>query len=426
MKTELTEVNKCVRELDVEVGWDELKNEFGALIDKYHLNYQRKGFRKGKYPNALFKKEMVPSIEVEFSDKAVNDYFTKALEEHQLYPVNQAKIDHFHFHENDELHFKAVFEVIPEFTLPDYQHHLSVTVDRLQNTEKDTRETLERIRSQYAESHVVDRPAEKSDLILADIQETDSEGHPLPVKIHEDQLIDINRGIFDENDRLVFIGKSAGDTVTISNHSQTPPVHFNMVIKEVKSQVFPELNDEFAAKVKPGITTLEELKHSIETELQQELDRRFEHNCRDRIADHFVKNTSMDVPSSMKERYLDSIVEDVKRKTPPAETVDEAQVRDSYSMVAENAIRWQLIMDKLIEVENLTVGPEDLNRKYEAFSAQYNTPVEKIKAMYANPDRLSKLRDDILNDKLFDHLKSFATINEVLLTTDDIKNPPKK
>ncbi len=426
MKTELITVNSYLRELDVRVEWEEMKDEFEALVEKYHSTYQRKGFRKGKFPKALFKKEMVPSIEIEFSDKAVNDYFTKALNECQLNPVNQAKIDHFHFHENSELHFKATFEVIPEFKLPDYKNELKVTVNKLQKTEKDTAKTLESIQKQYAETNTVDRPAIESDLILADIEEVDENGTPIVGKKHENQLISIDRGIFSENDHKLFIGKSAGDTINLSNDGAENLVRFNIAIKEVKEQVLPELNDEFAAKVRPNVKTFEELEQSIELELQQELDRRFEHECRDRIADYFVKNTKVDIPSSMKEKYLDNIVEDVKKKNPPTEQIDETKVRESYAELAENVIRWQLVMDMLIDEEGLKVEREDLSKKFEALALQFNMSAEKVKAMYSKSDKFSNLTEDIINDKLFGILKSFAKIKEVVVSTDDANNANKK
>lgn len=425
MKTELTTVNSYLRELDIRVEWHEMKSEFDALINKYHSTYQRKGFRKGKFPKALFKKEMGPSIEVEFSDKAVNKYFSDALEKHQINPINQAKIDHFHFHENSDLHFKAVFEVIPDFELPNYKSGIKISVNKIEKTEKDILKTLENIRKQYAENTTVDRPAKETDLLLTDIQELDSEGNPIPGNNHENQLISIDRGIFSEDDHKLFLGKSAGDTVSLSGTSSETPVNFRVTIKEVKEQILPELTDEFAAKVRPEAKTVDDLMKSIENELQQELDRRFEHESRDRIADYFVKHTKLEVPSSMKEKYLDSIVEDVKKKN-PNEKLDEKKVRESYAEMAENVIRWQLVMDKLIHEENLKVEKEDLDKKFEDLASQYGTTAEKVKAMYSKSDRISNLTDEIINDKLFGNLKSFTKIKEVVVTTDKAEKSKKK
>ncbi len=72
----------------------------------------------------LFKQNYTPSIEAQFSENSVNEYFRKAIEELKLAPINQGQITHLTFHEGDDLVFKIEFECKPEIKLPNYRKNL--------------------------------------------------------------------------------------------------------------------------------------------------------------------------------------------------------------------------------------------------------------------------------------------------------------
>ena len=121
MKTGLKEVNSFTRELDVTVAWDKLSEGFEKEFKKAQSSFELNGFRKGKVPLNIVKKNLLPSIEAHFAEHSLNEYYRKALDELDLNPINQAQINKLHFHEGCDLEFVAEFEVTPAVKLPKYE-----------------------------------------------------------------------------------------------------------------------------------------------------------------------------------------------------------------------------------------------------------------------------------------------------------------
>ena len=78
-------IGKCLDSL-IEQDYE---NEFKRTRSRYSMP----GFRKGKVPEQIVKKNLGPSIEPNFAENSINTYYRKALDELQLTPINQVSID---------------------------------------------------------------------------------------------------------------------------------------------------------------------------------------------------------------------------------------------------------------------------------------------------------------------------------------------
>ena len=97
MKTDLKQINSYTQELDITVEWAVLVNEFEKEFKKASSNYNIPGFRKGKVPEKIIKRNIGPAIEANFAENSLNEYYRKALEELGIIPINQATINNLNF-----------------------------------------------------------------------------------------------------------------------------------------------------------------------------------------------------------------------------------------------------------------------------------------------------------------------------------------
>ena len=81
MKLDLKNKNDFSRALSIKVLWDDLKENYLKEFNKAKSQYQIPGFRKGKVPENIVRKNLLPSIEAKFVDNYVNVYYQKSLEE---------------------------------------------------------------------------------------------------------------------------------------------------------------------------------------------------------------------------------------------------------------------------------------------------------------------------------------------------------
>ena len=112
MQAKLNKNNAFTRTLDVRVPWTSLKDSYVKEYNKQKKKFKISGFRPGKAPDHIVKKNIGPSIEANFADFSLNKYYIEALKELDLIPINQAQITKLEFKENSDLKFSAVFEII--------------------------------------------------------------------------------------------------------------------------------------------------------------------------------------------------------------------------------------------------------------------------------------------------------------------------
>ena len=108
MKIKIKDINTFTKELSIKVEWSDLENAYNIEFKKAKSKYQIPGFRKGKVPTNIVKKNLQPSIEAQFIENSINTYYQKALVENKFNPINQAKIDGLDFKVGSELVFKAI------------------------------------------------------------------------------------------------------------------------------------------------------------------------------------------------------------------------------------------------------------------------------------------------------------------------------
>ena len=130
MKTNIKEINSYTRQLDVTIAWDLIEKDYQNEFKRARSRYTMPGFRKGKVPETIVKKNLGPSIEANFAENYINTYYRKALEELQLTPINQAAIENLNFQEGLDLSFTARFEVHPEIKLPKYRRKFKIKAVR--------------------------------------------------------------------------------------------------------------------------------------------------------------------------------------------------------------------------------------------------------------------------------------------------------
>ena len=81
MKLDLKNKNDFSRSLKINVPWDNLKDDYYKEFNKVKSQYQIPGFRKGKVPENIIRKNLLHSIEAQFVDNYVNVYYRKGLEQ---------------------------------------------------------------------------------------------------------------------------------------------------------------------------------------------------------------------------------------------------------------------------------------------------------------------------------------------------------
>ena len=418
METNLKEINSYTRQLDITIAWELIQDEYEKEFSRARSSFSMKGFRKGKVPEQIVKKNLGPSIEAHFAEDSINTYYRKALDKLEIAPINQASIDNLEFKEGIALSFSARFEVNPEIMLPKYQKKFKIKAVRYMAGSEDIEQALTQYQEQHASIKTIESGAETGHFIRGDFNVLDDSGLPIVGSKMENQYIRLGFGLFKEDTEKVFIGAKEGDEVTVSIPNKENIIKYHVKINRVEEQILPDIDDELAKTINENTNTLTELKNVIKDELQASLDNDHKELVRKEIIDYFVQNTKVEAPESMVSLYLEQIKDDLEKRNQP---FDEKQMKENYQSHSEWNIKWYLIKDQIIENEALDISDEELDGKIQDTISKNQKNETQIKSFYKQSKNKQQLFSKMLIDKLFARLSEFAKVKVVEESTNELR-----
>ncbi|MFH0826403.1 MAG: trigger factor [Candidatus Omnitrophota bacterium] len=120
MKTEVKKIDATIREMDIEVSGDVVKNKFEDVFTRISKSAKVAGFRPGHAPRDILEKHYGSRVHEEVVKELVPDIYQEAIKKEGLdvidYPeISDVKLD------REKLAFKAKFEISPEIAVKDYK-----------------------------------------------------------------------------------------------------------------------------------------------------------------------------------------------------------------------------------------------------------------------------------------------------------------
>lgn len=415
---------------------------FNAAVNRAYKKNVKKmsvpGFRKGKAPQSICEKLYGEGI---FFDDAIDEVmspaYAAAVQEAKLDVVSRPEVEIKTVSKNDGLVFVAKVYVKPDVELECYKE---VEIDKNINTigAAQVNQELENMRNRNARViTVTDAPAKDGDTVTLDFKGYQDdvafeggEGHDYPLTLgsgsfipgFEDQIVGHNIG--EEFDVNVTFPEDYG-----AEDLAGKPAKFVCKISAIKTRELPELDDEFAKDVSE-FDTLDALKKDIKKRLQTEENNRAENAMEDALMEKVVESMKGEIPECMYEERIDELVNDFSYRLASQGMkvedymkytgMDMAKLRDSFRDNAVKAVKMRLAMDKIVELENLTVSDEEIEEQYKKLADQYKMEIDQIKAIVP----AESIRADLAAAKAIDFVKDNAKINEVKVPAK--KAPAKK
>ena len=426
MKLDLKNKSDFLRVLNVKVLWDDLKDDYSKEFKKAKSQYQIPGFRKGKVPENIVRKNLLPSIEAQFVDNYVNVYYRKSLEELKIIPINQGQITKVDFKENSNLEFEIMFEVKPDIKLPKYKNKVKIKTNKYIAGDDDLNDSLLDLQTRFAKSKTFEGTIESGHFIYADFDKLDSNGKIIEGSTLKNHFIKIGEGLFGGKVGDKFIGKKDGDVVNVEVEQDKGKIHYQVKINKIEEQILPELNDEFVKTVDPNLSTLDELNKNLLDKIQDNLNQENQKEFHNKIIDYFIDKTKFDVPESMVENYKTHLIEDYKKQYAQMnQPFDEEKVSGTIIETAKKTVQWILIRELLIKDESIKITKEDIDKYLNEQMEKTPQYKKEIKKYYSDDQNKYKLHEDMTNQKLYESLEMYFinTIKE--LSTSKLRKNKK-
>ena len=423
MQTNIKNVNSYTRQINVSVPWTDLADKYQAFLKKFSRKIKLPGFRKGKVPAHIIKRQYGSLADADFAEQIVQEYYIAALDEGKQEAINKAEITGLHFHEGSDLRFEATFEVEPEIKLPTYKRGMKVQNITFTHDSVDIDLALKELQQHKSQLRTVESGAEEGYYMLADLQEVDLGGLPIIGSKMESQYLHLTaEGPFAGENMARLQGAKTGDVrrVTLPGPDGQEK-QYEVTVTQVSEQIVPELDDEFAKSVEPQAASMQDLREILGQRIQASLDRESAKRISRDLADHFVRNAKLEVPASMVDTYIDNLIHDLRQEGYPEASINREQIAAEQQASIVWNLKWFLLKRQVITEEGLEVEESQVDERITALVADDPPQEKQIRNFYKRPENRRNLKEDILTEALVERLKGYAKVKVINKPSSELR-----
>ena len=404
IKTEIKQISNYKKELNIIMDKADLEPIREAQVKRVQREVQFPGFRKGKAPLGMIKKNYADAVEAYTLEAALDESLQKSVIENNIQVVGTPEAKKVDFNDDGDLVTVVEVETTPDIELKKYKG-FSITKDEYEISDQMVDDTIQRHLKEKAELHSVEGAIEKDHLVVLDMQELDDEDKPIKDKIYKDISITIGQGRFDPELEEQIVGLKTGEEKRIE---KTYPDDFPQAefagkkeaylinIKSVQREELPELNDEFVKELDEKFETVDDLKKVTREQFEYNYTMESENRFNQDLMQKLLEENPFDMPAALVENYLQHIVSDVKQRDPNAK---EDEIRQHYQNEAEFNIKVHYLKEKIAKAEKIDVGEKEIKTFLDKLED------EKIREFYdKTPQMLDRIKEDMLQKKINDFL----------------------
>ena len=378
-----------------------------------------KGFRPGKVPREILKRQFGQAVFSEVLDKVLKETSTKALEENKIKPAGQPKLDLKTYGEDKDLEYVLSVTELPKVEIKSIENlkfdEYSVKID-----EKETDKRIKEIaKNQPSFKDVKDTKAKEGDLVTFDYTATvdektfkGSEGKNTQLTLGKDLFL---KG-FDKQ----LVGVKIGDEKVVEatlpeNFPEKDLVNkkakFNCKILSVKIPEETKIDDDFAKNL--GAKDLKDLKLLITKQINDEYKNSLDRLSKNQILKEIENFNVSEIPENLME-------EEIKILSQGMSEEDAKKSRKNFEEIAKKRIKVGLILNEFGEQNNVKVTEQELQSEIQKQIRMMPGQEKMVMDFYQkNPSAVASLRGTVYEDKIINHIKEKAKSNKKEITKDE-------
>jgi len=406
---EITRKDETEATIQVTIAPDEVKKGLDSVYRRYAREVRIPGFRKGHVPRHLLDSRFGRDAFVaEAKEDLQREHASEALIALDLRPVSTPRLEEISHGESEPLVFSLTFSILPDIALPKLEE-LDVAVPALEPVgENDVQQALVEV-----QTHFSTLGEKEGDTVAAgDI-----------VRIKEGEQEWDTRAQEDNPFTKHLIGTKVGGDVEIDTElPDGKPLQTTLSIVRLQQIVLPEIDEDLAKDA--GFDDLASLKSDIETKLAEQ---RAEHHTlrtNSALLDSLVEKTEIPLPDA----FLDELVEEEADRIQSSfesegssstfaeylerreldEDAFKGEVRESIA----GRVRRELILRQLGMSLGVAIDDEELGRLAKDEAEERGEEAIRFVAQLKANDRWDDFRAGKVNERIFEVLRSAATVRE--------------
>jgi len=396
-----------------------LQKSYSRLVKKANVP----GFRKGKAPREILERYL--GKDTLFNDALeylLPEAYEDAVKEQNIEVFAQPQIE---IAQLDPVVFKATIPIKPTVELGDY-HSLKVARQPVEISDDDVNQAIEHLRHNYATWEPVERAVDFNDLVVLDI-ESNIEGTPFinqkgtqyqvirdapgPVPGFAEQLVGMKLD-GEKEFKLKFPADYAR-----SELAEKEPT-FKVKIIEIKQELLPELNDEFARQVDSEVDTLSSLRQKIDASLRLRAEEATRIDYEEKVVGAVTDQAQLEYPPVLVEMEISRLLdEQLRRWQMSGQDIEhylsrtgktEEELREELRPLAVERVTRSLVLSKVAEEESTEVSESEIDAEIENLTKDETENKDKIKEVFNTPQSRESIKRWLLTRNTVKRLVEIA------------------
>ena len=419
MKVTVQNKKGLSKDLKIFVEKKIIENHLNEKYDEVSKNVQLKGFRPGKVPKEVLKRQFGKAIYGEVLDKVLKETSTKALSDNKIKPAGQPKIDLKTFGEGKDLEYIISVTELPKIDLKPIE---SIKIDEYQVTidKKEIDKRIEEIaKNQKNFKENEKATAKNGDLVSFDYKATvdgknfkGNEGKNTQLELGKDlfikgfdkQLVGVKKN--DEKKILIKLPENFPEKEVANKNAE-----FVCKILFVKNPEKVSINDEFAKNL--GAKDLSDLKTLLEKQINQEYKNSLNMLSKKQILDQIEKYKVSEIPQNLVDQEIKVITEGLKEEEVNKKSKE-------FEKKAIQRIKVGLVLNAFGEANKIKIEENEIQAEIQK-QLRMMPGQEKFLMEYyqKNPSAVASLRGNIYEEKIIEAIKLKAKTSKKTITKEE-------
>ena len=392
--------------LEVIVEKQLIKNKITEKFEELKQKVNLKGFRPGKVPVEILKKQFGKAVYGEVLEKTLRETSTKALEDKKIKVAGQPNINLKSHGEDKDLKYIIDIEQLPEIKTKEIDKIKSIDYE-ISVSDKDVDKRIKEIAKN--QNNFIDKkddaPAVENDLVVFDYKATiddkdfrGGEGKNTQIILGKDLFIK------DFDKQLIGVKKNQNKLVNVVLPDNYPDkeysnkkAKFNCKIINVKEPQKVKINDEFAKNI--GTKDFNDLKSVVSKQIRDQYKNTLDSITKKEILDQLTKFKEISIPNNLVQQEMELMTQGISKD-------DKEKNKKETEKKARQRIKVGLILNEYGEQNNLKVTEQELKNEIQKQIQMMPNQSRQVAEYYQkNPSAASSLRGGIYEDKIINLIK---------------------
>jgi len=397
-----------------------IKEKMNGRFEELKKTINLKGFRPGKVPIEILKKQFGKAIYGEVLDKVLRETSTKALEDNKIKVAGQPKIDLVSHGENKDLEYKIFVERLPkiktqgieQIKITDYEIKLS-SID----IDKKIKE-IAKNQNQFKEKKEGET-ATKGDLIIFDYKATIDE-KSFEGSVGKNTQLVLGKDLFIKNfDKQLIGAKKKEEKVVLVHLPENYPnqkyvnkkAKFVCKITNIKKPEEVKINDEFSKNL--GAKDLNDLKNIISKQIRDQYKNTLDTITKQKILETLNEFKDITIPENLINQEVKILTAGMKK-----EEIEKNKIKNEK--IARKRIKIGLILNEYGEEKKLKVTEEEVKAEIQKQIQMMPGQSKQVLEYYQkNHSAVSSLRGGIYEDKIISLIKEKSKTTKKTISIED-------